>query len=73
MTASGKTLRNTWKLEETLIRTSQAKLILATINVATLYGRIAEVTETVGRWRIDVVALQEVRFRNEEIKTLKRR
>ena len=69
-TALGKTLRETRKLEETLIRTSQAKLRLATINVVTLVGGSAEVAETVGR-RVDVAALQKVRFRNEGVKTLK--
>ena len=55
----------------TSIRTSEAKLRLATINVGTLVGRSDEVTKTAGRRRVDAVAFQEVRFKNEGVKTLK--
>ena len=76
MTAPGK--KNIWqtrKLEETLIQKSQERLRLATTNVMVvgkdgLVGRSAEVTETFGRRRVDVVALQEVRYRNEGGKAL---
>ena len=61
MTVLRKTLWETWKLEETLMRKSQAKLILASINVRILVGIRAEVMETVGRRRVHVVALQEVK------------
>ena len=62
MTVPGKTLHKTRKLEESLIQTSQPKLTLVTINVGTLVGRSAEVTETLER-RVDVVvALQEVQL-----------
>ena len=71
MTAPAKTLWETRKLEETLMRKSQAKLRLATNNVGTLIGKNAEVTETVGS-RVDVIALQEVRYKIERVQTLKR-
>ena len=51
------------------MRKSQAKLKLAAINVGTLVGRSAEVVETIGRRRVDVVALQEVLYRNKGVKT----
>ena len=70
MSAFRKTLWDTRKLEETLIRKSQAKLRLATINVVTLVGRSAEVTETVRRL-VNTVVLQEVHYMNESVKTLK--
>ena len=71
MTAPGKTNWEIKKLEETLIRKSHAKLRLATITVGTLVGRSARVTETVGKGGVDIVALQEVHYRNDGVKTLK--
>ena len=41
------------------------------MNVGTLVGRSVEVMETVGKRRVDVMALQEVCFRNKGIKTLR--
>ena len=66
-----KTLRETRKLKETLIPTSLSKFRVATVIVQTLVVRNADVTETVGRRKVDVVALQEKRFRNEEVKRLR--
>ena len=54
-----------------MIQKSQANLRLPTIIVGTLISRNAEVTETVGRKRVDTVALQKVRYRNEGVKTLR--
>ena len=62
MAVPEKSLRETRKLEKTLIRTSQVKLRLATINVGKLVGKRAEVTEAVGTRRADALVLQEVRF-----------
>ena len=45
---------------------SQAKLRLASINVAKLVGRSAKVAETVGRSRVDEKALQEVQLNDFE-------
>ena len=47
------------RIEENLARKSQVKLRLATVNVGSMVGRSAEVTETIRR-NVDVVALQEV-------------
>ena len=69
MTVPEKNLYKSSKLEKTLIHYSQVYLRLANINVRTLVGRSAEVTETVGR-RVDVVALQEVHYQNKGVKTL---
>ena len=68
MTIRRKTLRESRKLEETLMRKSQARLRSATINVGTFVSKSAEVTETVGRRRADdVVAFQKVRCKNEGV------
>ena len=37
----------------------------------TFVGRSANVTETVGRKKVDIAALQKVRCRNEDVKTLR--
>ena len=50
---------------------SPAKLRLATVNVGTLVGKNAELTKTVGKMKVDVDTLQEVRSRNEGVKTLR--
>ena len=71
MTGPGKTFQETRKTEKFLARKSQGKLRLATANVGSMVGRSAEVTETVGRRGVDIVALQEVRFRNEGVKRLR--
>ena len=68
MTPSGKTYKETRRIEETLARKPQARLRFASINVGTLIGRSAEVTETLGRRNVDVAALQEVRSKNERTK-----
>ena len=47
------------------------KLRLATVNVGSMVGRSAEVTETIGRRNVDVVALQEVRYKNEGVRKLR--
>ena len=70
MTTSGKTNLQT-KRTDNSIRKPQAVLRLATINVGTLVGRAAEVVETAGRRKVDVLALQEVRYKNEGGKYLK--
>ncbi len=44
---------------------------MATVNVGSLVGRSAEVVETLGRRKVDIVALQEVIYKNEGAKTLK--
>ena len=46
----------------------QPTLTLATINERTLFGRSTEVTKTVG-WKVNVVVLQEVYYRNKRVKT----
>ena len=56
-----------------LILKSHTTLRLTTINVGTLVCRSAEVTENVGRRRVDTVALQEVRYRKKRRKDIKRR
>ena len=71
MTAYGKALLETRKLEETLMRKSQAKLRPSTINVATWEGRSAEVLKTIGKMRVKRVAPQEMRFKNEGLKILR--
>ena len=53
------------------MRKSHAKFTLATINVEILVGKSAKVTKTVGKRRVDAATLQEVCYRNEEVKTLK--
>ena len=61
----------TYLLMLKLILKSHATLRLTTINVGTLVCRSAEVTENVGRRRVDTVALQEVRYRKKGEKTLR--
>ena len=41
------------------------------VNVGSMVGRSAEVTETIGRRNVDVVALQEVRYKNEGVRKLR--
>ena len=50
---------------------SQVKLRLATVNVGSMVGRSAEVTETIGRRNVGVVALQEVRCKNKGVRKLR--
>jgi len=71
MTAPGKLISETRKLEAHLIRKSHTKLRLATVNIGTMIGRSAEVTEMVGRRQLDVVAIQKICFRNEGVKRVK--
>ena len=52
------------RIEGNLAGKSQVKLRLATVNVDSMVGRSAEVTETIRRKNVDVVALQEVRYKN---------
>ena len=59
------------RIEENLAGKSHVKLILATVNVGSMIGRSAEVTETIGRRNVDVVALQEVRYKNERVRKLR--
>ena len=54
-----------------MARKSLVKLRLATVNVGSMVGRSAEVTETIGRRNVDVVALQEVRYKNEGVRKLR--
>ena len=70
MTACRKTLCDTNKLQETLIRKLQAKIGLANINVVTLIGKSAEATETV-RKLVHTAVLQKMHYMNEDVKTLK--
>ena len=59
------------RIEGNLARKSQVKLGLAMVNVGSMVGRSAEVTETIGRRNVDVVALQEVRYKNEGVRKLR--
>ena len=54
-----------------MARKSQVKLRLATVNVGSMVGRSAEVTETIKRRNVDVVALQEVQYNNEGVRKLR--
>ena len=67
MTFPGKTCSETRKIQRNLICKSQIKLRLATVNVEAMAGRSTEVIKTIRR-QVDVVALQEVWYRNEEAK-----
>ena len=58
MTYSRKILRETRATENILTQNPQAKHRLATVNVCTLVGRSAEVTEIIGRRQVDIIALQ---------------
>ena len=60
------------RIEGNLARKSQFKLRLATIHVGLMVGRSLEVTETIRRRNVDVVALQEVRYKNEGVRKLRR-
>ena len=44
---------------------------MATVNVGSMVGKSAEVTETSGRRNVDIAALQEVRYKNEGTKILR--
>jgi len=70
-TSPEKTFKETKQIDNILTRKPQAKLRLATVNVGSLVGRSAEVIETLGRRKVDIVALQEVRYKNEGARTLK--
>ena len=59
------------RIERNLAGKSQGKLRLATVNVGSMVGRSADVTETIGRRNVDVVALQEVRYKNEGVRKLR--
>ena len=41
------------------------------LNVGSMFGRSAEVTETIGKRNVDVVALQEVRYKNKGVRKLR--
>ena len=71
MTTPVKAPWESWSIEGNLARKSQVKLRLATVNVGSMVGRSAEVTETIGRRSVDVVALQEVRCSNEGVRKLR--
>ena len=60
------------RIEGNLTRKSQVKLRLAKVNVGSMVGRSAKVTETIERRNVDVVALQEVRYKNEGVRKLRR-
>ena len=70
MKTCGKAVLETKRTDNT-IQKPQAKLRLATVNVGTLVGRAGEVVETAGRRKVDILALQEVRYKNEGVKYLK--
>ena len=59
------------RIEGNLAGKSQVKLRLETVNVGSMVGRSAEVTETIGRRNGDEVALQEVRYKNEGVRKLR--
>ena len=59
------------RIEGNLAGKSQVKLRLATVNVGSMVGRSAEVTETIGRRNVDAVALQEVRYKNDGVRKLR--
>ena len=59
------------RIEGNLAGKSQVKLRLATVHVGSMVGRSAEVTETIERRNVDVVALQEVQFKNEGVRKLR--
>ena len=71
MTTPVKTPWESRRIEGNLAGKSQVKLRLATVNVGSMVGRSAEVTETIGRRNVDVVALQEVRYKNEGVRKLR--
>ncbi len=71
MTSPGKTFKETRQIDNILTRKSQAKIRLATVNVGSLVGRSVEVVETLGRRKVNIVALQEVRYKNDKARTLK--
>ena len=54
-----------------MARKSLVKLRLVTVNVSSMVGRNAEVAEIIGGRRVDVVALQEVRYKNEGVRKLR--
>lgn len=62
-----------WETRRTdaVVRKPQVNLRFATINVGSLVARGAEVVETMGRRRVDIVAMQEVRYKNEGTKILR--
>ena len=60
MTTPVKAPRESSRIEGNLAKKSQVKLRLATVNVGSMVGRNAEVTEIIGRRNVAVVALQEV-------------
>jgi len=70
MTAAGKTNKETSQ-PDVSVRKPQMTLRMATVNVGTLVGRGAEVAETLGRRRVDIAALQEVRYKNEGVKCVR--
>ena len=59
------------RIEGNLARKSQVKLRLATANVGSMVGRSAEVTETIRRRNVNVVALQKVRYKNDGVRKLR--
>ena len=71
MTTPAKAPWESRRIEGNLAGKSQVKLRLATVNVGSMVGRSAEVTETIERRNMDVVALQEVRYKNERVRKLR--
>ena len=71
MTTAGKAPWESSGVEEKLTRKSQAKFRMATVNVGSMVGRSAEVTERLGRRNVDIAALQDVRNKNEGTKILR--
>lgn len=69
MTVFGKTQWET-RQSDGSVRNSQATLRMATVNAGTMVGRSAEVAETLGRRKVDIAALQEVRYKNEGVKLI---
>ena len=58
------------RIDGNLAGKSQFKLRLAKVNVDSMVGRSAEVTETIGRRNVE--ALQELRYKNEGVRKLRR-
>ena len=66
MTTSDKAPWESRRIEENLAGKSQVKLRLATVNVGSMVGRSAKVTETIGKRNVEVVALQRCDIRTRE-------
>jgi len=66
----GKTLWETRNLD-TALRNSMQAFRLPTANVGTLVGRTGEVVDTLSRRKVNVVGVQEVRYKNVGTKIVK--